>query len=186
MLNGLTNHVRLAKAELVFDRVSFRMSRDNKIPVAISEKKIGSFISSAKAIAGPEKLTRLIIGGCLIGNIVQIQKNGVRINSIPKYTPNGDQHGIAPVLRLLKMAAAPRIQFEKSLIDAVLENPSGVLRIMRILTGMSSAANTRHLVMISVIISHFESNTWVLVSDKTIIKAVDTNYLKCSVVSDDS
>ncbi|HYW00589.1 MAG TPA: hypothetical protein VE862_03910, partial [Candidatus Acidoferrum sp.] len=98
MLNGLTNHVRLAKAELVFDRVSLQISRHNKTPVTISENKIGNFISSAKAIAGPEKLTKLSIDGCWIGNIVQTQKNGVRINSIPKYTPNGDQHGIVPTL----------------------------------------------------------------------------------------
>src|SRR5271167_1187828 len=158
MLNGLANQVRLAKAELVFDSVSFRMSRDNKIPVTMSEKKIGNFISSAKTIAGTEKLTRLSIGGCWIGNMVQTQKNGVRTNSIPKYTPKGDQHGIVPALRLLKMAAAPRIQFEKSLLDAVLENPSGVIRMMRILTGMSSIANARHLARIPVIISHFVTN----------------------------
>ncbi|MGO9645574.1 MAG: hypothetical protein ACLPY5_12600 [Candidatus Bathyarchaeia archaeon] len=126
----------------------------------MSEKKIGNFISSAKVIAGTEKLTRFSIGGCWIGNMVQTQKNGVRINSIPKYTPKpGDQHGIVPALRLLKMVAAPRIQFEKSLTDAVVENPSGVLRIMRILIGMSSTANARHLAMTPVIISHFVTNT---------------------------
>ena len=162
MLNGLPNHVRLAKAGPVFDRVSFRTSRDNKIPVTMSEKKIGNFISSAKVIAGTEKLTKFSIGGCWIGNIVQTQKNGVRINSVPKYTPNGDQHGNVPELRLLKIAAAPRIQFEKSLLAAVLENPSGVIRMMRILIGMSSAANARHLATrIPVIISHFATNTCV-------------------------
>jgi|SRR5208282_923128 len=115
MLNGLTNHVRPAKAELVFDLVSFRTSRDNKIPVTMSEKRIGIFISSAKVIAGTEKLTRLSIGGCWIGSMVQTQKNGARISSIPKYTPKGDKHGIFPALRILKMSAALRIQFEKSL-----------------------------------------------------------------------
>src|SRR5208282_3303079 len=159
MLNGLTNHVRLAKAELVVDLVSFRMSRDNKIPVTMSDRKIGNFISNANVIAGAEKLTKLSIDGCWIGNIVQTQKNGVRINSIPKYTPNGDQHGIVPTLILLKIAGAPRIQFEKSLSAAVLENPRGVIRMMRILTGMSSTANTRHLARIPLIVSHFVTNT---------------------------
>ena len=56
------------------------------------------------------------------------------------------------------MAATPMIQFEKSLLAAVAENPNGVIRIISTLIGMASIASARHLARIPVIISHFTTN----------------------------